>query len=191
VRGALIVVLVALTAGCAKEPTSTRLPKPVANHPVTPFVYTDQAGSSVGLEELAGKVWIATFIYVRCPGPCPGMTRAMREIQDKTRDIPDLHFVSFTWDPENDTEEVLRDYARSYRANPERWHFLRGPSAKEVATLQEEGFQMGSPDHHATYFVLVDGRGRVRRWFDARTPDGQARIIADARDLLAGRPLKP
>ena len=39
---------------------------------------------------------------------------------------PDLRLVTITVDPNYDTPERLTEYAKLYRAHPERWLFLTG-----------------------------------------------------------------
>src|SRR5690606_9044083 len=74
---------------------------------VPAFSLTERSGRTVGLEDLKGKVWIANFIYTRCPGPCPIMTSRLAAL---ARELPvrdDLMYVSFSVDPEHDTPQVL------------------------------------------------------------------------------------
>ena len=52
------------------------------------------------------------------------MTYNMKYIQKKNI-YPGVTFLSFTVDPENDTE-VLREYIKSMRINDENWNFLTG-----------------------------------------------------------------
>src|SRR6266571_9223323 len=37
---------------------------------VPSFQLTNQNGQSFGSPQLAGKIWIADFVYTTCPGPC-------------------------------------------------------------------------------------------------------------------------
>ena len=76
--------------------------------------------------QLAGKIWIADFIFTTCPGPCPIISTRMGELQ-RPLEKTDVHLVSFTVDPEKDTPEVLRAYAEKLHARPQRWDFLTGP----------------------------------------------------------------
>ncbi len=38
---------------------------------VPSFQLVNQNGQPFGSAQLAGKIWIADFIYTTCPGPCP------------------------------------------------------------------------------------------------------------------------
>src|SRR5439155_16510992 len=48
---------------------------------VPAFQLTNQNGQTFGSPQLAGKIWIADFIYTTCPGPCPMISSRMSELQ--------------------------------------------------------------------------------------------------------------
>ena len=88
----------------------------LANYgPVGSFALTNQFDQKFGSENLAGKIWIADFVFTRCPGPCPIISTRMSELQKPLRDT-DVHLVSFSVDPEADTPAVLRAYAEKLKA---------------------------------------------------------------------------
>ena len=137
------------------------------------------AGSGkLSLGDLAGSFWVADFVFIRCGGPCPMMTKTMAGLQ-KTLP-PEIKLVTFTVDPDRDTLEDLTSYARRYEADPVRWQFLRADKG-ELYRLVYNGFQlpmMEDPDApsgfrvtHSTKFVLVDGSGAIRGYFDSSEPD--------------------
>ena len=66
---------------------------------VPAFQLTNQNGQPFGSGQLAGKIWIADFIYTTCPGPCPMISGRMSELQ-KPLEKSDVHLVSFSVDPE-------------------------------------------------------------------------------------------
>src|SRR5947209_12094926 len=88
------------------------------------FSLIDQNGSRVTLHDLAGKVWVADFIFTNCGGTCPLMTEKMLKLQEALS--PDSHLVSFTVDPTRDTPRVLAAYAEEHSADRDRWLFLTG-----------------------------------------------------------------
>jgi len=91
---------------------------------------TDQTGKPFGSRELAGKVWVADFIFTSCQGSCPLLSERMEEVGKRARHLgPDFHLVSISVDPERDTPERLAEYAGRYGANPIAWSFLTGPEA--------------------------------------------------------------
>ncbi|MAE70282.1 MAG: photosynthetic protein synthase I [Gemmatimonadetes bacterium] len=161
--------------------------------PIHQFELTDQLGRESTAAELRGKVWIANFIFTRCPTICPALTRQMWEIQEKNRDLGDrLRLVSFSVDPDFDTPEVLREYARRHRADEAIWSFLTGP-LEEIRRTVVEGFKMAmggkSEDSlsifHGSHFILVDTEGRIRAYYDSSEEAVVDQVRRGARSLLA------
>ncbi|HVR69235.1 MAG TPA: SCO family protein [Vicinamibacteria bacterium] len=157
------------------------------------FSLVDSGGRAVTADDLRGKAWVADFIFTRCGGACPTLTARMAALR---RDMPpDVAFVSITVDPAHDTPEVLAAYAR--RAGAEsNWLFLTG-ERDALYRLALEGFKLGveevpperqaagdGPFLHSSHFVLVDGRGRVRGYYDSTEEEARQRL---RRDLQAVR----
>ena len=169
--------------------------RPLASYGRLPnFELTNQDAQPFGSSQLAGKIWIADFIFTTCPGPCPIISTRMSELQ-KPLEKSDVHLVSFTVDPEKDTPEVLRVYADKLRKQPMRWDFLTG-SRDAIGSLSRDGFKLAiaegeQPDSgpvHSTRFVLVDRRGVIRGYYDALAPDGVTKLLADTNHLLREQP---
>ncbi len=149
------------------------------------FQLTTQSGDAFDSRSLAGHIWVADFFYTTCDGPCPMMTRQMRQLQDSTaRAMGDVRLVSFTVDPGHDTPQVLAAYARHFRTDPARWWFLTG----EQSRLNGLGlaFKLNSVDGsliHSTRFVLVDRRMRVRGYYIASEDGVLPQLMHDIRQL--------
>src|SRR5437016_4884837 len=107
---------------------------------VPSFQLVNQNEQPFGSAQLAGKIWIADFIYTMCPGPCPMISSRMSELQ-KPLEKTDVHLVSFTVDPVKDTPQVLRGYADKLQAEPGRWDFLTGPQST-LYTLSRDRFKL-------------------------------------------------
>lgn len=99
--------------------------------PVPDFELTDQRRRPVKLSQFAGKVVTVTFIYTRCPLPdyCPRLSSNFERLQKRFQEQVgrDLFLFSVTFDPQYDRPEVLAQYGRGWKANPEGWRFLTGP----------------------------------------------------------------
>jgi protein SCO1/2 len=147
------------------------------------FTLTDQRGQPFGSRELAGKVWVADFIFTACQGACPLLSERMAEVGKRARHLgPDFHLVSISVDPERDTPERLAAYAARYGANPIAWSFLTGPEQAIQATVVD-GFKIGAGKErraagadggagfweifHGEKLVLIDRQMRIRGYFDA------------------------
>jgi protein SCO1/2 len=156
---------------------------------VPEFTLTSQSSQEFSSRNLAGKVWIADFVFTNCSGPCPRMSSQMRQMQTGLREYAAVRFVSFTVDPARDTPEALAAYAQRYQADPERWHFLTGPR-ETLHQLMREAFMLGDVSgnlEHSTRFVLIDQHGRVRGYYASSEPDGIRKLIGDARRLIEER----
>lgn len=141
--------------------------------------------------DLLGSVWVADFVFTRCSGPCPLMTQRMKELAAELP--PAVRLLTVTVDPEGDTPERLRAYARRFDADQNRWVFLRG-ELKATYDLLYAGFRLpisidpalepGTRVSHSTRFVLIDKAGAVRGYYDALTDFNKAALVRDARRLL-------
>ena len=158
------------------------------------FTLTNQEGQSFGSAQLAGKIWIADFIFTTCPGPCPMISTRMSELQ-RPLEKSDVHLVSVTVDPEKDTPAVLREYSERLHAQPGRWDFLTG-SREAIYDLSRNGFKLGISDGagengtpvHSTRMILVDRRGTIRGYYDGLEPDTVTKLLADTTHLLREQP---
>ncbi len=188
---ALLGLSLAAAPACKKSEAST-LPKLST---VGAFWLTDQAGRSFSEQNLDGKVWVAAFMFTRCPTICPEMMRRMRYLQEQAaaRDLP-LHFLSFSVDPENDTPEVLRKFAAQYQVDTRSWSFLTGDNAV-IRAAAEQGFKIGvsgtpqpGAQHmgitHGTHLVLLDGARTIRGYYQSSEPDKLQQLLADAAALV-------
>jgi protein SCO1/2 len=160
---------------------------------VPDFTAVSANGEAVTKATLAGRPFVADFIFTTCRGICPGMTAKMRSLQDQLKDEPRIRFVSFTVDPDYDTPEVLARYGREHGADPTRWLFLR-TDKERIRTLCREGFKLAvenaaagaaEPILHSTRFVLVDSDGMIRGWYDSNEPGAMTALAADARRLAS------
>ena len=127
----------------------------------------------VGLAKRGGKMWVADSIFTSGAGTCPLMSQKMAALQRSCRPQLQFRLVSFSVNPEYDTPEVLSAYGRQFGAVADRWTFLTG-TPEDIQDVAVNGFRLGSveePIYHSTVFTLVDGRGRIRGYYDSN--DGQ------------------
>lgn len=157
------------------------------------FTFTDQLGQPFGSDALEGKVWVANFIFTRCPTICPAFTKKMAAVQDEVRGQGEqVQLVSFSVDPDFDTPEVLRAYADKYGAEPAQWRFLTGdPKALQATVVEGLKISMGRKDDsddvnsifHGTHFVLVDGASRIRGYYRSEDAPEVERLLRELQIL--------
>jgi protein SCO1/2 len=156
---------------------------------VPDFQLTAQTGQPFDSKTLAGKIWVADFIYTTCPGPCPRMTSQMHQVQQAILPMGDVKLVSFTVDRSHDTPPVLAEYAKVHGASAEHWYFLTGPQPT-LQMLDKDAFKLGDVDGklmHSTRFVLVDRNARIRAYYDTSESDAIDRVIRDIMALARER----
>jgi protein SCO1/2 len=186
-RAFLLLALVAAFAAlsCKKQP------EPEVLGQLGDFTLTRENGQRYGKKDLEGQVWVAAFMFTRCPTICPRITRRMRELQIEAAGRKlGITLVSFSVDPENDTPEVLRAYAQKYGVDPASWRFLTG-DLEVVRKTAVDGVKMAldgkadpsKPDYgilHGTYLVLIDRELRLRGYYRTESREDTARLLDDA-----------
>lgn len=181
--------LVAMVSAC--EADLPPLPELVT---LPDFALVDQHGEPFDNTRLAGRVWIADFIFTACPDICPLLTDQLREVRVQLENAgADVQYVSFSVDPRNDTPAVLAKYSRARGADHKNWHFLTG-TIEAVKRTVKGGFKQAMdpmPDEptnimHGSHFVLVDGRGNIRGYYRTQA-EGLADLVRDARRLTKQR----
>lgn len=188
----VVFIVVFLGIFSARMILAHRLSMPPVVAELPTYKLTNEQGQPFGTENLRGKTYIANFVFTSCPSVCPKLTKRMSEVQERTKDLGDaLHLVTFSVDPENDTPEILKGYAQKYSADPARWVFLTGP-LKEIEPVIMQGFKTmvakkEAPSGmfeivHGERFVLVDGKGFIRGFYEA-TAEGTDGLINDARKI--------
>ena len=157
------------------------------------FTLVSEQGKTVTRADYAGKVCIADFIFTRCGGSCPILSARMAALAERMVGVPSIRFVSFGVDPEYDTPEVLAEYGRKLGADPARWTFLHG-ERPVIRALIKDGFKLAIEDGvadsvepilHSTRFVLVDGEGTIRGYYDGMEQPPVDQLEKDARALAA------
>ena len=136
--------------------------------PAPEFSLTSQDGGQVTLADFRGRVVAVTFIYTLCTATCPVLTPMMSFVQDQLGPNfgTKIVFVSITVDPERDTPEVLKEYARAFGSNLAGWAFLTGtPDAIRDVTRRYGVFASKTANgdvEHTFLTSIVDPRGILR-----------------------------
>ena len=102
------------------------------------LVATNQAGESVKLSDLRGKVWVVAEFFAVCPHCAVRNGKELREIYDKFKDHPDFHIVCISVDPEQDDVKKLKDYAEALGADSKNWWFLNAGDEKATHEYLEK-----------------------------------------------------
>ncbi|GAB1532741.1 MULTISPECIES: SCO family protein [Brevibacillus] len=139
--------------------------------PIADFTLDNSDGTTYTFHSSAGKVRLVEFMFTKCPDICPATTFNMAKLQDQLKEKglfgDKVEFVSISFDPDNDTPEVLQEYAAKFKADQSGWKFLRGDAQAVEKVTKDFGLMVikqpdGSYSHTARMF-LVDGEGNMRR----------------------------
>ena len=163
-------------------------------HKVKNFNLVNQEGKGVSLDDLRGKIVIADFFFTNCPTICPRMTLNMKRMAESIhngqrvgdRTNKEVHFLSFSIDPERDSVERLKAWADRFQVNPDQWWLLTGDKA-HIYDLAINEMKIGLVDGegvdtnfiHSDRFVLIDSNRHVRGYYDGLDSIALARLSRD------------
>ena len=139
------------------------------HHKIPDFELTNQHGEPFSLDDTDGSIFVANFIFTRCPKECPVMTSNMRRVQNHFGEMDNIKFLSFSIDPNYDTPEVLHEFADRFNIDHDNWHFLTGDKDK-IHDLAKDGFfvtvkegdRQATDYLHSELFLLIDRENRLR-----------------------------
>jgi protein SCO1/2 len=192
VWGVLAVVLLTVLVAAVLHyaPPTMVSSAPPSIRPVGGFALINQDGAVVTVDELAGRVWVADFIFTRCTSSCPLMTAAMKQLRDRWPANLPVRFVSISVDPGYDRPPVLRRYMQRHGIRGEDWIFLTGEPAairriaRDIFLLPIESHPppgVAQPVVHSTRFVLVDAKNTIRGYYDGLDKSEIRRLLEDAK----------
>jgi protein SCO1/2 len=152
-------------------------------------------GSAFDSAALAGKVWVASFVFTTCKNSCPMLSAQMKRLQQSLPPGDAYALLSLTVDPDKDSPKVLAAYRRDLGADDPRWSFLTGKKAA-LKSLIQDGFKLtaepgerltderGHPDIlHSSKLVLVDKHGVIRGYYDGLLGASAEAVRRDAERL--------
>ncbi|CEN33130.1 SCO family protein [Capnocytophaga cynodegmi] len=146
------------------------------------FSFTNQNNQTISNKDYEGKVYVVDFFFTTCPTICPIMTSSMVKVQNAFEG-KNIGFASFSINPENDTPEVLREYAQQHGITSPNWHLLTGDE-EAIYDLANNGFNLHAQNNakgidgfeHSGLFALIDQKGNIVSRKDA---DGSPIIYYD------------
>jgi len=136
---------------------------------VPAFSFVNQNGKTITNKDYEGKVYVVEFFFTTCPTICPKMNRNLVQIQNSFTGFQNFGIASFTINPEYDTSEVLKQYAKQYGITNPNWHLMTG-DIDAIYKLANEGFNLYTAKNdeadggfeHSGNFALIDKNGFIR-----------------------------
>jgi protein SCO1/2 len=134
---------------------------------VPEFIGLTHNGDTITQQDLKGKPYIAEFFYVSCPSICPIVKSNLIKMYHEDG-FHDLKFVSFTLAPEQDTPQVLKQYATDLEVLSNQWTFVN-VNFEEIYKLANGYLIAALPERtsdgeipHDGRIVLIDENGHLR-----------------------------
>ena len=151
----------------------------------------DQNGNKLRFfsDVLQDKVVLINVIFTNCEDACPMITNhLLRTRRGQGPAIEeDVWFVSLSTDPERDTPEAMKAFAKQQGADMDRWLFLTGTTEDMTFLLQK--IRRYNPNINAHSTQLLVGTTRERHEWIPLPPGLQPDAIAAVlRDLAEKRP---
>jgi protein SCO1/2 len=164
-------------------------------HTIGSFSFRDQNGRKITDKTVKGKVYVVEYFFTTCGTICPKMNMQMQRVQAAYKGDNRIKILSFTVDPDTDSVEQMKRYAKQHGANDQQWHFLTGEKADLYALARKSFFvlkpaeaenqgDVGGDFIHTNNFVLVDQRMRIRGYYDGTSTEEVDKLIRDMQRLL-------
>lgn len=164
-------------------------------------VLLDSSRTTVRLHEVFdGKTIVLSFIYTSCPdvNGCPLATFVLSQVQKRLASddsmIANVRLVSISFDPTNDTPDVMAEYGESFRHGAIDWRFLTAASEANLDPILDSYDQSVIRDRrpdgralttmsHILRVYLIDREKRIRNIYSPSYlhPDI---LFADIRTVL-------
>ena len=152
---------------------------------VTPEVtLVNQDGVKVNFTKLMNskKVVMVDFIFTTCTTICPVLSAGFSNFQRKMGPAAkDVHLVSISIDPENDTPKKLREYLKRYDAKPG-WDFLTGSKSEIEKVIKALDAYTPSKMSHLPVALLYSSE--AKRWVRIYGLIGTKDLIAEYEKAL-------
>jgi len=155
------------------------------NYVAPPVTLVREDGKRVSLpHELDdGRPVLLNFVFTTCSSICPLTSRTLEEFQRKLGpQAAQVHLMSISIDPEQDTPARLQEYSRKFHAGPE-WHYYTGTVAASIAAQRAFDVYRGEKMSHQPVTLMRSAPGKP--WLRIEgfvTPD---ELLDDYQRLLA------
>jgi protein SCO1/2 len=169
--------LLAVLGLLAAAPSQAGVPPGLFRGPLPDVPLKTQDGREVRFyrDLVQGRAVVVSFMYATCRGTCPVTTERLAAMQRILRKKAgrEVLILSLTLDPERDTPQILRAFARTHGAGPG-WFFLTGKPEDLEELRRRLGFTDPDPKvdadrtQHAN--LIAFGNDRTGRW--AAVPAG-------------------
>lgn len=157
---------------------------PPRSHTLPSFSLRDARGRTVTSRDLAGQVYVASFVAADCKrcGKLEAGLRGLRHSYEQMS-VDNVKMVTFVYAPEGTERAALQRLERSYGARGKRWLLLGGP--REQLDRLREGFRFPAAAKAARArdggfagrLAIVDQHGGVRGFYAIDKKEGFEEVL--------------
>lgn len=160
------------------------------NSPEVPDVLLeDSKGEKFTFSDYRGQYILVTYIYATCGDVCPLVEMNFNKIYTQ---LPPkilgkkIQLLSISFDPAQDTPEMLEHHREMYEADGVYWKMARVPNQKELDLLLEQSGVIVLPiengfEHNAAFY-LINPEGQLIRIFNFDSPN---EVVKELREIIS------
>ncbi|MBL0225430.1 MAG: SCO family protein [Geobacteraceae bacterium] len=151
----LALPLLAVQPACAEE---LKYKRTIENYTMPDVTLVNQDGKRVKFKSLfnSKKPVVVDFIYGTCTTICPVLSAGYVNLQRKLGpNSGNVHLISISIDPENDTPKVMKEYLKRYRAQPG-WDFFTGSRADIDKVMHAFDAYIPNKMYHYPLTLILD-----------------------------------
>lgn len=162
----IVLLFIALSIFSCKKNTETTN-KSISDESIFNLTskWKTQDNKTIEIKDFKGKVTVVVMIYTSCKAACPRLVADMRDIESKMpKDkLSEINFVLVSIDPEVDTPERLKTFAKANFMDAPHWTFLQGnkTTVQEFANVLAVKYKQIAPMDfsHSNIISVFDREG--------------------------------
>lgn len=162
----IVLLFIALSIFSCKKNTETTN-KSISDESIFNLTskWKTQDNKTLEIKDFKGKVTVVVMIYTSCKAACPRLVADMRDIESKMpKDkLSEINFVLVSIDPEVDTPERLKTFAKANFMDAPHWTFLQGnkTTVQEFANVLAVKYKQIAPMDfsHSNIISVFDREG--------------------------------
>lgn len=153
--------------------------------PAVKLVRADGKAVDLATELGDARPVLMNFIFTTCTAICPVMSHIFAEVQEQLGEgRTNLHMVSISIDPEQDTPARLTDYAATYKAGSQ-WNFYTGTAVNSIAAQKAFAAFRGDKMNHEPLTLLRKAPGQP--WLRIEGLASANEIVSQYRLMVAAK----
>jgi len=147
-------------------PTNDAAAEEKARKFFTDLEVIDQNGKKLRFysDVLKDRVVLISFIFTNCEFACPMQAQKLK--QARAAMVPtikdEVWYVSLSVDPDRDTPEAMKKFAKRQGVDESRWIFLTGDKQNLETIIRKLG--QYTPDVEAHTTLMLAGNDKTRHW---------------------------